>query len=178
MAWEYLWLASPPGEGAGCASRRRRFGFASANLRPSRPAIARIRSDRPELALALLAHLDRPHPWRSTTTGAGSPFVPHQHHDQRRHGDESGRNGDGVDPRHWSSLAMPPRPPGDEVWGSLFGLGLQEGTPTAKSAVRSTKGPVLGPTTRAPPRTAISGRAANGARPTASELQNSTPVDR
>jgi hypothetical protein len=35
------------------------------------PAIARIRSDRPELELALLAHLDRPHPWRSTTIGVG-----------------------------------------------------------------------------------------------------------
>jgi hypothetical protein len=29
----------------------------------------------------------------------GSPLAPHHHHDQRRHGDEGDRNGDGVDPQ-------------------------------------------------------------------------------
>jgi len=28
--------------------------------------------------MALLAHLDRPHPWRSTTIGAGSLFATHR----------------------------------------------------------------------------------------------------
>jgi hypothetical protein len=39
--------------------------------------------------------------------GGNFLLAPHHHHDQRRLGDEGDHNGDGVEPLHWSSLAMP-----------------------------------------------------------------------